>query len=47
MLPLHQVKIRKLISESFLKYDFSKEQCRSLNMVLGAKHFAAILDVFM
>ena len=27
--------------------DFSKEQCRSLKMILGLKHVGAILDVLM
>jgi len=47
MLPQHQVDIRKLISECFLKCDFSKEQCSSLKMILGSKHVGAILNVLM
>jgi len=47
MLPQHRVNIRKLISECFYKYDFSKEQCSSLKMVLGSKHVGAILNVLM
>jgi len=27
------------------KGDFSKEQCSSLKMILGSKHFGAILNV--
>jgi len=48
MLPQHQVNIRKLISECLnKKYDFSKEQCSSLKMILGTKHVGAILNVLM
>jgi len=31
----------------FFKYDFSKEQCNSLKMILGSKHVGAILNVLM
>ena len=47
MLPQHQVNIRKLISECFLKCDFSKEHCSSLKIILGSKHVGAILNVLM
>ena len=33
MLPQHRINIRELISECFLKYDFSKEQRNSLRMI--------------
>ena len=31
----------------FFKFDFSKEQCISLKMILGSKHVAAIVNVLI
>ena len=46
MLPQHQINIRKLAIECvfFFKWDFSKERCSSLKVILGSKHVGAILN---
>jgi len=46
MLPQHATDIRELIM-IVSTYDFSKEHCTCLRMIVGSKHVGVILSVLM